>query len=146
MRRVRVSLVFEFLLCWGISLNRFLSARNNKKNSLRRVCWTEGVGVGISNVASSPLGHRKNGQPQRQALWDKKLFGQRQLGLSWIGRGQLKRVWEQARVGGGCGSQMSVKRHPTLRFPISLNTPEGLFSNSISVQALPVGTKFLSFH
>ena len=34
------------------------------------VWWTEGVGFGISSIASSSLGDRKKGYPKRQALWE----------------------------------------------------------------------------
>ena len=42
-----------------------------QKKQQRTVWWTEGVGFGISSIASSSLGDRKKGYPRRQALWEK---------------------------------------------------------------------------
>ena len=39
-------------------------------NKLPGVWWTEGLGFGISSIASSSLGDRKKGYPKRQALWE----------------------------------------------------------------------------
>ena len=72
---VGFSLVFEFLFGWGILLSRvsFLFGQHKTKkpiNKLPGVWWTEGVGFGISSIASSSLGDRKKGYPKRQALWE----------------------------------------------------------------------------
>ena len=73
--QVSFSLVFEFLFCWGILLGRvsFLFGQHKTKkptNNKPGVWWTEGVGFGISSIASSSLGDRKKGYPKRQALWE----------------------------------------------------------------------------
>ena len=73
--QVSFSLVFEFLFCWGILLGRdsflFGQHKTKKTNKLQPgVWWTEGVGFGISSIASSSLGDRKKGYPKRQALWE----------------------------------------------------------------------------
>ena len=66
---VGFSLVFEFLFCWGILLSRvsfLFGAAQEKKptnNNKPGVWWTEGVGFGISSIASSSLGDRKKGYP-----------------------------------------------------------------------------------
>ena len=64
---VGFSLVFEFLFCWGILLSRvsflFGAAQEKKPTNERTVWWTEGVGFGISSIASSSLGDRKKGYP-----------------------------------------------------------------------------------
>ena len=44
--------------------------QTNKQTNKPRVWWTEGMGFGISSVASSSLGDRKKGYPKRQALWE----------------------------------------------------------------------------
>ena len=72
---VGFSLVFEFLFCWGILLSRvpFLFGQHKTKKTINNnpgVWWTEGVGFGISSIASSSLGDRKKGYPKRQALWE----------------------------------------------------------------------------
>ena len=70
---VGFSLVFEFLFCWGILLSRvsfLFGAAQEKTINERTVWWTEGVGFGISSIASSSLGDRKKGYPKRQALWE----------------------------------------------------------------------------
>ena len=96
---VGFSLVFEFLFCWGILLLgiwdtsavqvvhlslsffflesfaescffSFWGGTRKKTNNVRTVWWTEGVGFGISSIASSSLGDRKKGYPKRQALWE----------------------------------------------------------------------------
>ena len=71
---VGFSLVFEFLFCWGILLSRvsflFGAAQEKKPTHIPGVWWTEGVGFGISSIASSSLGDRKKGYPKRQALWE----------------------------------------------------------------------------
>ena len=59
-------LVGEF--CWA-----FLFGQHKTKkpaNNEPGVWWTEGVGFGISSIASSSLGDRKKGYPKRQALWE----------------------------------------------------------------------------
>ena len=73
--QVSFSLVFEFLFCWGILLGRvsFLFGQHKTKKPITNkpgVWWTEGVGFGISSIASSSLGDRKKGYPKRQALWE----------------------------------------------------------------------------
>ena len=73
--QVSFSLVFEFLFCWGILLGRdsFLFGQHKTKKTNKQqpgVWWTEGVGFGISSIASSSLGDRKKGYPKRQALWE----------------------------------------------------------------------------
>ena len=73
--QVSFSLVFEFLFCRGILLGRdsFLFGQHKTKkptNNKPGVWWTEGVGFGISSIASSSLGDRQKGYPKRQALWE----------------------------------------------------------------------------
>ena len=46
--------------------------KNQQQINKPGVWWTEGVGFGISSIASSSLGDRKKGYPKRQALWEKK--------------------------------------------------------------------------
>ena len=72
--QVNFSLVFEFLFCWSILLGRVscFSVTTKPTTTINKsgVWWTEGVGFGISSIASSSLGDRKKGYPKRQALWE----------------------------------------------------------------------------
>ena len=64
---VGFSLVFEFLFCWEILLSRvsflFGAAQEKKPANQRTVWWTEGVGFGISSIASSSHVDRNKGYP-----------------------------------------------------------------------------------
>ena len=89
--QVSFSLVFEFLFCWGILLGRvsFLFGQHKTKKPTNKlqsgVWWTEGVGFGISSIASSSLGDRKKGYPKRQALWELALaLGRFSFGFVWF--------------------------------------------------------------
>ena len=71
---VRFSLVFEFFFLESFAESCFFSfwgGTRKKPTYVRKVWWTEGVGFGISSIASSSLGDRKKGYPKRQALWEK---------------------------------------------------------------------------
>ena len=64
---VGFSLVFEFLFCWGILLSRvsflFGAAQEKNQQYLPGVWWADGVGFGISSIASSSLGDGEKGYP-----------------------------------------------------------------------------------
>ena len=65
-----LSLSFFFLESFAESCFFSFWGGTRKKINVRKVWWTEGVGFGISSIASSSLGGRKKGYPKRQALWE----------------------------------------------------------------------------